>query len=93
MKRSIAIVALTTLTAGGLAACGGDDEVTPDQLKSALTAQGIDDELADCIVADLERDLSSEDFNTVARADEEFTGVDQELVEQVFETITECAGG
>lgn len=91
MNRFIAAAAVATIATTGLAACGGDDEVTPDQLRSALVAQGIDESLADCIVDDLENTLSTEDFDTVARADEEFSDVPQELVDEVTDTITACA--
>lgn len=87
MRRKI----IATAVAAGViaAACGA--EVSPEQLRKSLIDQGIDTELATCVVDDLEANLSEDDFNTIATADESLSGVDDKLASRVFDTIADCS--
>ena len=87
MKRCLLVAALATTA---LSACGGDDGVSPDQLKQALVAQGIEESYADCIVTDLEANLSEDDFNTVALAPEDLDGLSPDLEATLTDTVNRC---
>lgn len=79
------------VAATALVACAGD--VSPGELKDALVDQGIEDSLAQCIVDDLEQELTPEEFTTLARADEDLSDVSEELQATLTETVTDCATG
>mgnify|MGYP001796676023 CR=1 FL=1 len=86
----LAVTAVTVATASALtlAACGGD--VSADELREALVDQGMSTQLADCVVSDLDAKLDDDDFQTVATADEDFSGVSAELEAEVLETVQNC---
>ncbi len=67
MRHVIAIAALVALP---LAACGddGDSDISPEILTEALVAQGLDQELSECISNDLFDQLTADQFNDVALA-------------------------
>lgn len=60
-----AAVAALTLTA---AACGGDDEVTPETLTEALVNQGMEEDLASCISTEIYAQVDQDTFNQIAVA-------------------------
>ena len=70
MKHVITLATAAAIAALPLAACGddGDNDVSPEILTEALVAQGLDQELAECISNDLAGQLTADQFNDVALA-------------------------
>ena len=88
MKKIIAPLALAALS---LSACGLND-VSKDDLRDTLTDDGIDEATANCVVDDLESQLSSDEFQEVAKADT-FEEIDADLATRAEAIITACIVG
>ena len=85
MNRIIATLAVGTIT---LSACGLGS-VSADELRDQLIEDGIDENVADCIVDTLEAELSDDEFQDVATADT-LEEIDADLGARATATIESC---
>ncbi|KAA1415860.1 hypothetical protein F0U44_19675 [Nocardioides humilatus] len=95
MKRSIAALAATLITAGSvLTACGGGAPSADDISDSLQDKGGLDAKLADCIADKLvDSDLSDDQLNALADDDQSDLDADEvaEITDEVAKATTDCA--
>lgn len=90
MKRPVIMIALVSLS---LAACGtGNGDVSPEVFKQALVAQGLDEEVSQCVTNSLSEQLSEDDFSTVALV-QKVADLSPELEQITFEAVRLCTLG
>ncbi|MEM1332818.1 MAG: hypothetical protein AAGG08_05110 [Actinomycetota bacterium] len=85
------LIAISSIAVLGLAACSEGD-VSPETLTDALVEQGLEQSVAECISTDLSGQLSTEQFNDVARAETE-AEIPGDLQSLVIEVTTDCLLG
>lgn len=90
MKLSVVLVAVVSL---GLAACGdGKGDVSPEVFKQALVAQGLDEEVSQCVTDSLAEQLGEDEFSEVALA-QDLADLTPELEATTTDAITACLLG
>lgn len=85
MNKIIATLAIGTIA---ISACGLNS-VSGDELRDQLVEDGIAENVADCIVDNLEAELSDDEFQDVATADT-LEEIDADLGARATATIEAC---
>ena len=80
------ITAFATVGALGFAACG---DVSSDELRDSLIDEGASEESAQCVVDYMEDNLSEDDFQEAAQADDP-EDVSAETLDVMLEALTTC---
>lgn len=86
MKKIMKITAVATVGVLGLAACG---DVSGDELRDSLVDQGMEEAAAQCVVDYMEENLTEDEFQAAAKADE-VDDISEEAFGVVTDAIIEC---
>ncbi|MFK8022779.1 MAG: hypothetical protein AB8G26_02340 [Ilumatobacter sp.] len=86
MNKLIATIAISTIA---VSACGLTT-VSKQDLRDQLVEDGIPAEMADCVVDELDEQLTDDEFQEVAKADD-IAEVDSDLGDRAFDIVSNCA--
>ncbi len=86
MRKVITITALASIGVLGLAACG---DVSADELRDSLIEEGVDEDAAQCVVDYMEENLTEEEFQNAAKADEP-DDISEETLGVMLDATLEC---